>query len=150
MRDNLQNIFYISDNTSLYRKNTKKLLEKTVLPVLLWQLLYKASARKHRRQLQWCAKVWNHLFFTEKSSISNINQLTNSVFDPVLLLLVAGCIIFVIGFFGCVGALRENTIMLILVNILPYFCYFTFAVFSVVVNAKYIEEFVIIVVVAFI
>lgn len=87
---------------------------------------------------------------TEKSSISNINQLTNSVFDPVLLLLVAGCIIFVIGFFGCVGALRENTIMLILVNILPYFCYFTFAVFSVVVNAKYIEEFVIIVVVAFI
>lgn len=51
---------------------------------------------------------------TEKSSISNINQLTNSVFDPVLLLLVAGCIIFVIGFFGCVGALRENTVMLIL------------------------------------
>lgn len=51
---------------------------------------------------------------TEKSSISNINQLTNSVFDPVSLLLVAGCVIFVIGFFGCIGALRENTVMLIL------------------------------------
>lgn len=51
---------------------------------------------------------------TEKSNASNIYQLTNSVFDPVSLLLVAGCIIFVIGFFGCVGALRENSIMLIL------------------------------------
>lgn len=51
---------------------------------------------------------------TEKGSVSNINQLTNSVFDPVSLLLVAGCVIFIIGFFGCVGALRENTILLIL------------------------------------
>lgn len=53
---------------------------------------------------------------TEKGSVSNINQLTNSVFDPVSLLLVAGCVIFIIGFFGCIGALRENTIVLILVT----------------------------------
>lgn len=59
---------------------------------------------------------------TEKGSVSNINQLTNSVFDPVSLLLVAGCVIFIIGFFGCVGALRENTILLILVTFINSFC----------------------------
>jgi len=47
---------------------------------------------------------------------SNVSMLGEIFISPVLLLLIAGCIIFVIGFFGCIGALRENAFLLIIVS----------------------------------
>jgi len=49
----------------------------------------------------------------QKDVASNILTLSSSILDPVVLLILAGCIIFVIGFFGCIGALRENTYLLL-------------------------------------
>lgn len=49
----------------------------------------------------------------QKSNVNNISLLTNSTFDPVSLLIIGGVVIFFIGFFGCIGALRENIPLLI-------------------------------------
>lgn len=48
----------------------------------------------------------------QKGSLDNISMLTNKLFDPVLLLIVVGLILFFVGFFGCIGALRENILLL--------------------------------------
>jgi len=50
--------------------------------------------------------------WTEKDTFSNLSRLTNVALDPAFILIVAGAITFIIGFTGCVGALRENTCLL--------------------------------------
>lgn len=50
--------------------------------------------------------------WTEKDTFSNLSRLTNIALDPAFILIVAGAVTFVIGFTGCVGALRENTRLL--------------------------------------
>lgn len=50
--------------------------------------------------------------WTEKDAFSNLSRLTNIALDPAFTLIVAGAVTFVIGFTGCVGALRENTRLL--------------------------------------
>jgi len=50
----------------------------------------------------------------EKQMFQNIGTLTQTEFfvDPGLIFMMVGAIIFIIGFSGCVGALRENTCLL--------------------------------------
>merc|ERR1711953_1345494 len=50
--------------------------------------------------------------WTEKDTFNNLSLLTNVALDPAFLFIWAGAITFVIGFTGCVGALRENTTLL--------------------------------------
>lgn len=50
--------------------------------------------------------------WTEKDTFSNLQRLTNVALDPAFILIVAGAVTFIIGFTGCVGALRENTCLL--------------------------------------
>ena len=53
--------------------------------------------------------------WTEKDMFSKIGQLTNFPLDPALILIIVGLVVFLIGFTGCVGALRENTCLLLVV-----------------------------------
>jgi len=46
----------------------------------------------------------------------NIGRLTNVALDPAMLFIMIGGVMFIIGFAGCVGALRENTKLLIFVS----------------------------------
>ena len=49
----------------------------------------------------------------EKDTFTRLSNLSIGVlFDPAFLFLVVGSFVFVIGFCGCVGALRENTNLL--------------------------------------
>lgn len=48
----------------------------------------------------------------EKGTFSNITSLTNFVLDPAFIFIIVGTIIFVLGFSGCIGALRENVCLL--------------------------------------
>jgi len=50
--------------------------------------------------------------WTEKDTFNNLSKLTNIALDPAFIFIWAGAITFVIGFTGCVGALRENTALL--------------------------------------
>lgn len=50
--------------------------------------------------------AWAH---DEKKEYSDLDSLA---FDPSVLLIVVGCLMFVVTFCGCVGALRENKILL--------------------------------------
>jgi hypothetical protein len=50
----------------------------------------------------------------EKDTFTRLSNLSIGVlFDPAFLFLVVGSFVFVIGFCGCVGALRENTNLLL-------------------------------------
>ncbi|XP_065340476.1 LOW QUALITY PROTEIN: tetraspanin-5-like [Cloeon dipterum] len=50
--------------------------------------------------------------WSEKDTFSNLSRLANVALDPAFLLILVGLMTFVIGFTGCVGALRENSCLL--------------------------------------
>ncbi|XP_068081468.1 tetraspanin-17 isoform X2 [Anabrus simplex] len=50
--------------------------------------------------------------WTEKDTFNNLSRLTNIALDPAFILILVGTVTFIIGFTGCVGALRENTCLL--------------------------------------
>ena len=54
--------------------------------------------------------------WTEKEMFHKIGQLTSIPLDPALIFIIVGAVIFIIGFTGCVGALRENTMLLLVVS----------------------------------
>ncbi|KAA8582570.1 hypothetical protein FQN60_006241 [Etheostoma spectabile] len=51
--------------------------------------------------------------WSEKGVLSNISSITDlGGLDPVWLFMVVGGVMFILGFAGCIGALRENTFLL--------------------------------------
>lgn len=50
--------------------------------------------------------------WTEKDIFNNLTTLKNVALDPAFILICVGCVTFLIGITGCVGALRENTSLL--------------------------------------
>ena len=59
----------------------------------------------------------------EKETFDNFGRLTMGgtlFFDPALVFVLVGAFMFCIGFAGCVGSLRENTCLLLFVNIYIY------------------------------
>lgn len=54
--------------------------------------------------------LWAH---DEKKKYSDLDSLA---FDPSILIIIVGCLMFVITFCGCIGALRENKLLLQIVS----------------------------------
>ena len=54
--------------------------------------------------------------WSEKNTFNNLSQLTHIPMDPAFAFIIVGAITFIIGFTGCVGALRENTCLLAFVS----------------------------------
>lgn len=50
--------------------------------------------------------------WAEKDMFDNLSKMTDFFLDPALILIIAGAVVFIIGFAGCIGALRENTCLL--------------------------------------
>ncbi|XP_022903910.1 tetraspanin-5 isoform X3 [Onthophagus taurus] len=50
--------------------------------------------------------------WSEKDTFNNLSKIANVALDPAFILICIGTVTFVIGFTGCVGALRENTCLL--------------------------------------
>ena len=63
--------------------------------------------------------AWAH---DEKNKYSDLDSLA---FDPSILLIVVGCLMFVVTFCGCVGALRENKILLEIVSEITYHLFYS-------------------------
>ncbi len=68
--------------------------------------------------------------WSEKDMFNNIGRVTQIPFDPALFLIIGGAIVFLIGFTGCVGALRENTILLLIVSDMFSICTQTLQLFT--------------------
>jgi len=56
------------------------------------------------------AGIWA---WSEKDIFSNLTQVAR-VPDPALFFIIIGLFVFIVGYAGCVGALRENTILLLI------------------------------------
>ena len=54
--------------------------------------------------------------WAEKDVFENVSRLTNIALDPALIFIVVGMFMFSMSFTGCVGALRENTCLLLWVS----------------------------------
>lgn len=52
--------------------------------------------------------------WAEKDMFTNLSKLSQIPLDPALLLILSGSLIYIIGFTGCIGALRENTNLLLI------------------------------------
>ncbi|CAG5110210.1 Oidioi.mRNA.OKI2018_I69.chr2.g4635.t1.cds [Oikopleura dioica] len=50
--------------------------------------------------------------WTEKGFFDNISQVSDIPFDPVVLIISIGMVMFILSFAGCVGSLRENICLL--------------------------------------
>ena len=59
--------------------------------------------------------------WTEKDTFSNLSRVAQVPLDPALFFIIVGFIIYIIGFLGCVGALRENTVLLFVVSAIAAF-----------------------------
>ncbi|XP_077182423.1 tetraspanin-17 isoform X3 [Paroedura picta] len=88
-----------------------------------WKRKARVTIRRINRQLQELRGVRELLgaaflaiglwAWAEKGVLSNLSSITDlGGFDPVWLFLVVGGVMFVLGFAGCIGALRENTFLL--------------------------------------
>lgn len=60
----------------------------------------------------------------EKDMFNNIGKLTKISFDPALFFIIIGAVIFIICFAGCIGALRENTGLLLFYCVLVGLIFF--------------------------
>lgn len=63
--------------------------------------------------------------WSEKDMFQNLSKLTTLALDPAFILICSGAITFIIGFAGCVGALRESTCLLAAVISILYYIYIT-------------------------
>lgn len=63
----------------------------------------------------------SHFIFSPKGILLDLTQVTRQHgFDPVWVVLVVGTVTFILGFAGCVGALRENICLLKFVSFLSF------------------------------